>query len=67
MSITVINAAQVRRGCADFYKSPTVNSFDKNAHSWGWNVPQSRDVMLNANDSLRYCNVKLCVSVKFQL
>ena len=44
------------------WEIPQVNSFGKSssAHSRGWYVPQSRA------DSLRCCNVKLCVSLKFQ-
>ena len=53
---------------ADRQRPPLVNSFGKSssAHSRGWHVPQSRAIIHNANDSLRRCNVKLCVSVKFQ-
>ena len=36
-------------------------------HSRRWDVPQSMAIMHNANDSLRCCNMKLCVSVEFQV
>ena len=44
-----------------------VNSFGKSLsiHSRCWYVPESRTIMNNTNDSMRFCNVKLCVSVKF--
>ena len=55
-------------GIVRIFRDPPVNSFGKSssAHSRGWYVPQNRAIMHNANDSLRCCNVKLCVSVKFQ-
>ena len=55
-------------GVVRIVRDHPVNSFGKSssAHSRGWYVPQSRDIMHNANDSLRCCNVKLCVSMKFQ-
>ena len=67
MSFRVINAVQVCRGCADRQRAP-VNSFGKTSstHSLGWYVPQSRAILHNSNDSLRCCNVKFCVSVKFK-
>ena len=68
MSSRIINAAQVCRGCADRQRSPRLNSFGKSssAHTRGRYVPQSRATMLISNDTLRCCNVKLCVSLKFQ-
>ena len=30
-----------------------------------WYVPQNMAIMHTVTDSLRFCNVKLCVSVKF--
>ena len=67
MSSSIINAAQVS-GLCGLSEIPPVNSFSKSssAHSRGWYVPQSRAIIHNMNDSLRCCNVKLCVSVKYQ-
>ena len=67
MSSSVVNAAQVYPACADRQRPPSHGELlSSSAHSWGWYVPQSTAIMHNANDSLHFCNVKLCVSVKFQ-
>ena len=67
MSSSIINASQVFRGCADRQRSPgELFRQEFECTQPGWYVPQSRAIIHNANDSLRCCNVKLCVSVKIQ-
>ena len=69
MSSSIINAAQVYRGCADRQRSPRFSpSARVRVHTAGAGMcRQSRAIIHNANDSLLCCNVKLCVYVKFQL